>query len=153
MAHIGTMYFLTLLSINVMNLIVWNGDGLLSNIRIFTDPITAILICRFILNLRDVDSTDANGSYSRGNVVSTRSTVLRFAGFVEPLGAPLDDARPSAVDDDYEDSDSRGATLGKLEPVMDRTWSTRMTPASAKMHRHTKPWIRTSSCSGGPSVV
>ncbi|OBZ72903.1 hypothetical protein A0H81_06864 [Grifola frondosa] len=76
--------------------------------------ITAILVCRFILNLRDIDSTDANGSHSRGNAVSTRSTVLRFASFVEPLGAPLDETHPNLVDEDYEGAGSLGGHTGAV---------------------------------------
>ncbi|OJT08433.1 hypothetical protein TRAPUB_616 [Trametes pubescens] len=89
----GTLYFACLLILNVVNIIV-NAVPNSSAVSAFQDPVTSILVSRFLLNLRDTlggDMRDTRPSF----VASTRhahaaSTGMQFANFVDPMGAELD---------------------------------------------------------------
>ncbi|RDX46396.1 hypothetical protein OH76DRAFT_1420278 [Lentinus brumalis] len=112
----GTIYFLMFLTINILHL-VFSLKGLFTDsIVIFQDPIISILVSRFILNLRDIDTSggpstltqpggasqwnqslnfaafDGVPSVSESELESERPAPARsrIADFVDPLGAPLD---------------------------------------------------------------
>ncbi|KAI1784502.1 hypothetical protein LXA43DRAFT_210190 [Ganoderma leucocontextum] len=78
---LGTLYLFDIIvntaSVSVKVLNVDNGQ-----LAAFYNPITSILTCRFMLSLRQLDSSTASGTYSRpGSRVRDHaaSTVLRFA--------------------------------------------------------------------------
>ncbi|KAI0692852.1 hypothetical protein C8T65DRAFT_744955 [Cerioporus squamosus] len=88
----GTLYFVCLLVLNLLNIFV-NAFPRTSDVTAFQDPITSILISRFILNLRDVadwksdDLTEPSFvRHSRTRVTST----VNFADFIDPMGGDLD---------------------------------------------------------------
>ncbi|KAI0827993.1 hypothetical protein BC628DRAFT_1317402 [Trametes gibbosa] len=89
----GTVYFVCLLILNILN-IIFNAVPNSSAISAFQDPITSILVSRFLLNLRDVLTTgthDTRPSYIRPSSHAGHvSTGVQFAEFVEPMGADLD---------------------------------------------------------------
>ncbi|KAI0753160.1 hypothetical protein C8Q80DRAFT_1304396 [Daedaleopsis nitida] len=95
----GTVYFGCLLVLNVVNILA-NVLSESSAVSAFQDPITCILVSRFLLNLRDTANNRADGDMSsigdpsfvaqpRGRDRGT-STSLQFAEFVDPMGAALD---------------------------------------------------------------
>lgn len=57
----GTIYFITLLVVNVCHLIIYETKGL-PYISIFIPTVTAVLISRFLLNLRQVNEDSAGGA-------------------------------------------------------------------------------------------
>ncbi|OBZ72628.1 hypothetical protein A0H81_07459 [Grifola frondosa] len=80
--------------------------------------ITAVLISRFILNLREIDSLENGGvDSSRPSFVRSDELSVRFATFVQPLGAPLDhdfsfvEPESSSFSDEL---DGEGTELGYL---------------------------------------
>ncbi|KAJ8473870.1 hypothetical protein ONZ51_g7598 [Trametes cubensis] len=86
----GTLYFVCLLILNVVNIVVnvVNND---SAVSAFQDPITSILVSRFLLNLRDVhDTSDTRPSFVQSQREgATHATTVQFAEFVRPMGADL----------------------------------------------------------------
>ncbi|EIW64011.1 uncharacterized protein TRAVEDRAFT_67927 [Trametes versicolor FP-101664 SS1] len=90
----GTLYFACLLILNVVNIIV-NAVPNSSAVSAFQDPVTSILVSRFLLNLRDTlggDVHDTRPSFvaSTRNGPHAASTGMQFANFVDPMGAELD---------------------------------------------------------------
>ncbi|KAI0663956.1 hypothetical protein C8Q70DRAFT_943937 [Cubamyces menziesii] len=79
-----------LLILNVVNIVVnvVNND---SAVSAFQDPITSILVSRFLLNLRDVhDTSDTRPSFVQSQREgATHATTVQFAEFVRPMGADL----------------------------------------------------------------
>ncbi|KAH9855923.1 hypothetical protein C2E23DRAFT_882684 [Lenzites betulinus] len=98
----GTLYFVCLLILNVLNIII-NAVPNSSAVSAFQDPITSILVSRFLLNLRDTLTADTRNSqptFIRSSYHTRQlSTGLQFADFVEPMGADLDHGFSA-----YEDS-------------------------------------------------
>ncbi|KAI0629432.1 hypothetical protein C8Q77DRAFT_1235304 [Trametes polyzona] len=88
-----------LLILNVVNIII-NAVPNLSAVSAFQDPITSILVSRFLLNLRDtvgggggdgVVDCDTRPSFVRSaRHARPMSTNLQFAEFVDSMGADLD---------------------------------------------------------------
>ncbi|KAH9919770.1 uncharacterized protein BXZ73DRAFT_104878 [Epithele typhae] len=104
----GTIYFIVLLVFNVLHMAfsltsVFSGGGEGSNITAFTDPITAILISRFLLNIQEANLKPVHFSTEDSPIFTSRSTLgrpraagdggtatLRFARFVDSIGAELE---------------------------------------------------------------
>ncbi|KAI0326346.1 hypothetical protein GY45DRAFT_1381732 [Cubamyces sp. BRFM 1775] len=86
----GTLYFVCLLILNVVNIVV-NVVNNTSAVSAFQDPITSILVSRFLLNLRDVhDAGETRPSFVQSQPEGTTHTVtVQFADFVRPMGAEL----------------------------------------------------------------
>ncbi|KAH9899782.1 hypothetical protein C8Q73DRAFT_663375 [Cubamyces lactineus] len=101
----GTMYFLVLLYMNTIH-IVLSLTGACICIQRFTftitfeEPLTTILVSRFLLNLREVNEIRASGEstdydMSRPSFVRPLSDIApdeqrsHVASFIAPLGAPL----------------------------------------------------------------
>ncbi|KAI9069090.1 hypothetical protein FKP32DRAFT_1671664 [Trametes sanguinea] len=94
----GTIYFLALLTVNAVHLTLsmLSINGLadeISEVAVFIDPLTAILICRFLLALHSAnlrltgeelatDDSDAHG-------MSVDASMLNFASFVESMGGTV----------------------------------------------------------------
>ncbi|KAL1951190.1 hypothetical protein VTO73DRAFT_339 [Trametes versicolor] len=107
----GTLYFACLLILNVVNIIV-NAVPNSSAVSAFQDPVTSILVSRFLLNLRDTlggDVHDTRPSFvaSTRNGPHAASTGMQFANFVDPMGAELDHGL-SGSDDSYSTEWSEG---------------------------------------------
>ncbi|KAI0708036.1 hypothetical protein C8Q76DRAFT_800315 [Earliella scabrosa] len=125
----GTVYFLCILTLNVLHLAFSLTGLFVQTLVIFQDPLISILVGRFILNLRDLDRAaspstatsnaaaekwNANASMSlnfaafdsspaaedQGPAPAPAPARGRLARFVAPLGAPLDHARGD--EDEYE---------------------------------------------------
>ncbi|KAI0324214.1 hypothetical protein GY45DRAFT_1439224 [Cubamyces sp. BRFM 1775] len=85
----GTIYFLALLTLNSLHLIltlvsIVEVVEAVSQVTIFTDPLTAILICRFLLalhstNAKVVDETSASSQFDRGG---DDDGTLQFASMI-----------------------------------------------------------------------
>ncbi|KAI0669609.1 hypothetical protein C8Q78DRAFT_977205, partial [Trametes maxima] len=127
----GTLYFACLLILNVANIIV-NAVPNSSAVSAFQDPITSILVSRFLLNLRDtsggvdVDMGSTRPSFVRSYRDHRRTTAstLQFSGFMDPMGADLDHGLTSVSDDPItwdggEDGDacSEGNDISSLATV------------------------------------
>ncbi|KAI0369027.1 hypothetical protein BV20DRAFT_968519 [Pilatotrama ljubarskyi] len=81
-----------LLILNVVNIIV-NAVPNNSAVSAFQDPITSILVSRFLLNLRDTFTSgedETRPSFVRSYRGRTTATTVQFADFVDPMGADLD---------------------------------------------------------------
>ncbi|KAI0704206.1 hypothetical protein C8T65DRAFT_696620 [Cerioporus squamosus] len=102
--HGGTIYFVVLFALNVLHLtftataVAGDGSGGYSVVTVFTGPITAILISRFLLALQEasqavvrLDRDDPLHS-SRNPWDSTPSFISSLGGFINPdLSARSDD--------------------------------------------------------------
>ncbi|KAI0359561.1 hypothetical protein OH77DRAFT_1420084 [Trametes cingulata] len=81
-----------LLILNVVNIVV-NAVPNDSAVSAFQDPITSILVSRFLLNLRDTfrgGGDETRPSFVRSYHGRTATTTVQFADFVDPMGADLD---------------------------------------------------------------
>ncbi|KAL7280949.1 hypothetical protein ACG7TL_005898 [Trametes sanguinea] len=111
----GTIYFIILLILNTLHLtftmLSITNDALspVSYFTTFTEPITAVLVSRFLLNLQEVNQYNQRSSLS--TVSLTQSVTLDFASrIVGSLGSSLEtghessrmssNAPPSYADDD-----------------------------------------------------
>ncbi|KAH9945400.1 uncharacterized protein BXZ73DRAFT_96391 [Epithele typhae] len=62
----GTIYFIILLIMNALHMtftlttLSQEGTNIVSNLGIFTDPVTAVLVSRFLLNLQEVNQRSAH---------------------------------------------------------------------------------------------
>ncbi|RDX49092.1 hypothetical protein OH76DRAFT_1483321 [Lentinus brumalis] len=101
----GTIYFVILSVINVLHVILSatavaseDSDNGFSVITIFTSPITAILISRFLLELQEANRMDVQiDPLDSANPYSTQSFISSLGGFVNP-------ARSVWSDGDDDDS-------------------------------------------------
>ncbi|KAI1781600.1 hypothetical protein LXA43DRAFT_671243 [Ganoderma leucocontextum] len=122
----GSLYFLFLATLYILEIIVDTTSipvriaDVLVVLEAFYDPITSILVCRFILQLRQFDSSPASGRYSEaGSRVrehTASSDVLQFAAqpseslptFLTSFAHPVhvvsalsnSETDPDAIDDD-----------------------------------------------------
>ncbi|KAI1795426.1 hypothetical protein LXA43DRAFT_42130 [Ganoderma leucocontextum] len=120
----GSLYFLFLATLYILDIIfntislpdtISNAANFLSD---FYDPITSILVCHFILELRQFDSSPASvtypemGSRVRGHTASRDilqfaaqpsdsllTSIASFAGLVH-VDSALSETDPDAIDDD-----------------------------------------------------
>ncbi|PIL32865.1 hypothetical protein GSI_04983 [Ganoderma sinense ZZ0214-1] len=92
----GSLYFIVLALLNTLHIALTTVsldvvDADASYVTLFIDPISSILTCRFILNLRKVDHSVMSSAPSWGGDVEfaargSRSTLPRFVtSFGEPL--------------------------------------------------------------------
>ncbi|OCH87918.1 hypothetical protein OBBRIDRAFT_836984 [Obba rivulosa] len=94
----GTLYFILLLCLNVLNM-----AGIATNVfsiaSIFSTPLSSIIISHFLLNLRQLaygphdDELDSQPSFvalQNGSQNGSRPGSLRFASFVDNMGEDLD---------------------------------------------------------------
>ncbi|KAJ3018170.1 hypothetical protein NUW54_g405 [Trametes sanguinea] len=92
----GTIYFIALLILNALHLTftlvsIVGVANAVSEVIVLTDPLTAILICRFLLALHAADCKDA-GSPLEDSVLgetSDRGGTLRFTSAIASMGADL----------------------------------------------------------------
>ncbi|KAI9062446.1 hypothetical protein FKP32DRAFT_1593603 [Trametes sanguinea] len=87
-----------LLILNVINIVV-NVVAKTSGVSALQDPITSILVSRFLLNLRDTfenNEHDSRPSFVRSHRGPAVLTSLQFADFVEPMGAELTHSLPAS---------------------------------------------------------
>ncbi|KAJ2972979.1 hypothetical protein NUW54_g12156 [Trametes sanguinea] len=106
----GTLYFGTLLALNVADLIVLRTIVLFDPLPVFIDVFTCILISRFMLNLREVaeiGSGNPSSTFRTSEPLSRMSTVHFAAYLVGDLGSPLvHGGWKPALDDAYSDTRS-----------------------------------------------
>ncbi|OBZ73196.1 hypothetical protein A0H81_07320 [Grifola frondosa] len=98
----GTIYFVILLILNLLHIAVKITQQT-NFITTFEEPLTSIMISRFLLNLREVDSAAPSSVGEDGGEAGDEEGMgtLRFVtSVVGPLGEPLDH---SFVDDDVEE--------------------------------------------------
>ncbi|RDX52001.1 hypothetical protein OH76DRAFT_1400910 [Lentinus brumalis] len=92
----GTLYFVTLFTLNVLHLsfslpALFNDDGI-SDITVFTDPLSAVLIYRFLLDLQEANQRvvrlDADDPLSTMDSVESLSFVARTMGSLRSTIVP-----------------------------------------------------------------
>ncbi|OBZ69330.1 hypothetical protein A0H81_10860 [Grifola frondosa] len=88
----GTLYFVVLLTFNVLHVaFVFTGQFTMS--LVFEEPLTSILISRFLLNLREVSLSGQNGGLETERPSFIRSGMEGppgfTASFINPLGAAV----------------------------------------------------------------
>ncbi|KAI0722607.1 hypothetical protein C8Q76DRAFT_366594 [Earliella scabrosa] len=86
----GVIYFVTLaimnilhLSFSLLSIVNWSFHAATSSLATFSDPLTAILVSRFLIDLQEAN----NALMHQGSLASMDS--LAFNRFVGSLGAPL----------------------------------------------------------------
>ncbi|KAI0375732.1 hypothetical protein BV20DRAFT_1048009 [Pilatotrama ljubarskyi] len=95
----GTIYFLVLMILNTFH-IAFSLTGRFTWTITLEEPLTTILVSRFLLNLREADGTngpDSMGDMSNPSFIQPNpdqaayggSSVSFASGFIAPLGAPL----------------------------------------------------------------
>ncbi|KAM5545062.1 hypothetical protein V8D89_001173 [Ganoderma adspersum] len=110
----GSLYFLFLASLYIVDIVLHiipgaanfaNYDGLLTT---FYDPITSILVCRFMLSLRQFDATNARATFSMpGSLVRDPATLDFGAQPCETLPPFIASfAHPVHVDSALPDTDT-----------------------------------------------
>ncbi|KAI0746347.1 hypothetical protein C8Q80DRAFT_767648 [Daedaleopsis nitida] len=113
----GILYFVTLFILNSLDFIFsvtsifGEGSGTASKLTRFTDPLNAILVCRFILDLQEanehnvkIGSDDPELQMSRISSQSSLSFVDRALG---SLGSIITPGARAAVDNDYDSDEVR----------------------------------------------
>ncbi|KAI0665403.1 hypothetical protein C8Q78DRAFT_1084002 [Trametes maxima] len=97
----GMIYFIILTTLNVLHLtftllsLASDSISSVSYVTVFTEPITAILISRFLFNLQEANQGPGRGSALSDSESSPQGTsgsrvdTLIFARVVGPLGSPL----------------------------------------------------------------
>ncbi|RPD56564.1 hypothetical protein L226DRAFT_455382 [Lentinus tigrinus ALCF2SS1-7] len=83
----GSVYFCTMLVFNVLHIVV-NFAEEVSFMGDIADVITSILVSRFIINLRDLDSRDLLEQSHSGSTAG--GTVVFASNLIESMGAPLE---------------------------------------------------------------
>ncbi|EMD39750.1 hypothetical protein CERSUDRAFT_71615 [Gelatoporia subvermispora B] len=53
----GTMYFLALLALNVLNIIGWSTNAFIFSVEDFTTPLSSLIMSHFLMNLRQLSRT------------------------------------------------------------------------------------------------
>ncbi|RPD59958.1 hypothetical protein L227DRAFT_575959 [Lentinus tigrinus ALCF2SS1-6] len=106
----GTIYFLTLVTLNTLHLlftvlsIASNTPIAVSYITIFTEPITSILVSRFILNLQEVNQTISpeltSLSAGQSSIYFTKTRIIGSLGSSLPF--PSDTLLDSENSDGFE---------------------------------------------------
>ncbi|OSC97297.1 hypothetical protein PYCCODRAFT_1398958 [Trametes coccinea BRFM310] len=141
----GTIYFVCLLILNVINIVV-NVVARTSAVSAFQDPITSILVSRFLLNLRDTfdhNEHDTRPSFVRSRRGPSVLTTVQFADFVDPMGAELTHSFPSSSvpsmtwtdetgawsEESNELSSLSAATQGRDYPAEDKEPDSAVSPA------------------------
>ncbi|EMD31616.1 hypothetical protein CERSUDRAFT_100286 [Gelatoporia subvermispora B] len=111
----GTLYFLGLLSLNVLNL-AGQVTNVFTRASAFSTPLSAIIITHFLINLRQLADVSANvisdPSFVREgapNVIQSQTSSLRFGSFVGNMGESLvhgskHDNRDEVWDEDVQDA-------------------------------------------------
>ncbi|KZT06063.1 uncharacterized protein LAESUDRAFT_759600 [Laetiporus sulphureus 93-53] len=92
----GTIYFAVLLVLNVAHLVL-SLTNVFLDITFFVTSfvLSSIIISRFLLNLRQVSSTDDESLDGGPSFVRSSPSTVRFPAFVGSMGAPLDHERHS----------------------------------------------------------
>ncbi|KAI0740414.1 hypothetical protein C8Q76DRAFT_192384 [Earliella scabrosa] len=106
----GTIYFICLLTLNTLDLtlselsIAGNSPYTISYLVLFTEPLTAVLVSRFMLNLQAVDQRSRNYSSTPHNMESQTVTgSLLFERIVGSLSSSdLSDSGASATVDEHQ---------------------------------------------------
>ncbi|GBE88858.1 hypothetical protein SCP_1402660 [Sparassis crispa] len=110
----GTIYFGTMLALNVVDLIIVQSDVIFNPLPNFIDVITCILISRFLLNLREV-VVDGDGNQGESLDVSARLSLQFAASVLGNIGAPLEhtmwSARHEGVEEEGEEEEQRERVL------------------------------------------
>ncbi|KAI0718852.1 hypothetical protein C8T65DRAFT_736894 [Cerioporus squamosus] len=119
----GTLYFVTLFTLNVLHLsfslpALFNDDGI-SDITVFTDPLSAVLICRFLLDLQEANQRvvrlDADEPLSTMDSVGSLSFVARTMGSLRTTIVP-----GFSEDDDISETDVAEGSSVALEALHER---------------------------------
>ncbi|EMD39629.1 hypothetical protein CERSUDRAFT_92126 [Gelatoporia subvermispora B] len=86
----GTIYFIILLSSNVLNIVANGSNVFVFSVTFFSTPISSIIIADFLLNLRQIASSSQLGGLDETiqteDQSHTFSGSLRFQGFVDNMG-------------------------------------------------------------------
>ncbi|KAI0760625.1 hypothetical protein C8Q74DRAFT_1297735 [Fomes fomentarius] len=92
----GTLYFAVLVVLNMIHIIIDRSNATINPMATFIDAFTAILISRFMLNLREIARPSGKGGGDRPTTTTTfhlsQVTTLQIAhpgSVVGDLGAPL----------------------------------------------------------------
>ncbi|RPD57681.1 hypothetical protein L227DRAFT_565186 [Lentinus tigrinus ALCF2SS1-6] len=124
----GTLYFVPQ-RFSTPTLSLRHAHGHLQNtsaVTAFQDPITSILISRFILNLRDVVEGKSDDTTDPSFVRHSRTGTLNFAEFVDSMGTGLNHgAHSESARSSMEWSDD-----GPEESELESFGATRMYPGS-----------------------
>ncbi|KAI0354663.1 hypothetical protein OH77DRAFT_1521558 [Trametes cingulata] len=121
----GTLYFFVLFTLNCPHLAFttasFANDALvsISYVTIFTDPITAVLLNRFLMNLQEVNRSTVVGVDGSSAIMSSSpaNTDLNFARFLGSLGNSLaySHAELETMDDPEETFSSIPSTGDRKE--------------------------------------
>ncbi|RPD69066.1 hypothetical protein L226DRAFT_617051 [Lentinus tigrinus ALCF2SS1-7] len=144
----GTIYFIVILTMNVLHLAFSlpsvsrsPSSRNFSQITVFTEPITAILVSRFLIDLQEANrkptmaSSDDPLHFSTG--ASSNIGSLRFASVVSSLGATI--SGPGGSDDsDLESCETEDGI--RLESI-----------SKSAVHRRT--WTNSDESEAGPSTT
>ncbi|KAL1944236.1 hypothetical protein VTO73DRAFT_3421 [Trametes versicolor] len=112
----GTIYFLLLFTMSIFHIVFSLTERFTFTLTL-EEPLTAILVSRFLLNLReadgsrslnDLDTMISFPSFARHPNDSDESTPHFVTSFIAPLGAPLDHA--SISQDDMSIATSTGSS-------------------------------------------
>ncbi|KAI0697849.1 hypothetical protein C8T65DRAFT_18165 [Cerioporus squamosus] len=103
----GTMYFVALCSLNVLHLVFTvtavAGNGNWSLVSVFTGPITAILISRFLLDLQEANQAVVR--VDPDDPLHSSRDPYDTPTFISSLGAFINPDVPAGSDDDLDSHD------------------------------------------------
>ncbi|OCH93583.1 hypothetical protein OBBRIDRAFT_790107 [Obba rivulosa] len=87
----GTIYFLMLLSLDILNIAGWSTNVFIDTVGLFLTPLSSVIISHFLLDLRRVACDDYDNRPDGAHLTLDRSqhSSLRFASFVDNMGEQL----------------------------------------------------------------
>ncbi|KAI0338178.1 hypothetical protein BDW22DRAFT_818748 [Trametopsis cervina] len=99
----GTFYFVILLILNIFTMFQNSSSIILNNVPLLLQPMTMIIVYRFILNLRLIDSREEYDTSARYSTVRFMNSAMMVGNMAEPLHVnddPQEDyGGPSAVEE------------------------------------------------------
>ncbi|OCH90118.1 hypothetical protein OBBRIDRAFT_624304 [Obba rivulosa] len=87
----GTLYFLLLLTLNILNIAGFSSHFFDSAIALFGTPLSSMIISHFLLNLRQAANApqDDNLDTLNPSFIRSRTSSIKFGAFVDNMGADL----------------------------------------------------------------
>ncbi|OCH92598.1 hypothetical protein OBBRIDRAFT_421936 [Obba rivulosa] len=89
----GTVYFLALLALNVLNIVGWSTNVFIFSVEDFTTPLSSVIMSHFLMNLRQLAHGDGEVTADIVSSIrndSSHTSNLRFSSFIDNMGELLD---------------------------------------------------------------
>ncbi|OCH87695.1 hypothetical protein OBBRIDRAFT_837171 [Obba rivulosa] len=139
----GTLYFIVLLVVNIMNIVGWYTDVFVETASLFSTPLSSIIITHFLLNLRQAANAPEDDNHVDTlylSFVHSGDSGVRFGSFVDNIGADLVH-NPKALEHSCnmswaEDDEHAGQNFLAVDPDPEQLNGAAEPPVSSSASRH-----------------